>query len=269
MWKCDSSNRSALCIHAYYPDILADILDRIHNSDDKEERIFDYIYITTTPEKSKECQAIATSILGDHGGISVHSFENRGRDIRPFLGILETCIREEIGIICKVHTKKSLHRIDGDAWRNEIYDNLLSKASMRKAKRYLNGPCNPNGLGLLAPKDHILNMGVYWGSNEYKVLGIASDLGISPQEAIKGLFPGGSMYWARTGALLPLLGVINIDEFEKETGQTDGTLAHATERAFGLSATKAGYEMGEIDSDGVIRFAAEIARRKELFEYNG
>ena len=44
--------------------------------------------------------------------------DNRGRDIRPFIKVLSSIYSEGFGNICKLHTKKSLHREDGQNWRN-------------------------------------------------------------------------------------------------------------------------------------------------------
>ena len=55
-------------------------------------------------------------------------------------------------------------------------------------------------------------------------------------------FPAGSMFWARGAALRPLLDLgLSFDDFPAETGQTDGTLAHAIERLFLHSCERAGY----------------------------
>ena len=50
------------------------------------------------------------------------------------------------------------------------------------------------------------------------------------------------MFWARSAALVPLLELdLTFEDFPAETGQTDGTLAHAIERLYLYSCERAGY----------------------------
>ena len=50
------------------------------------------------------------------------------------------------------------------------------------------------------------------------------------------------MFWLRPAALRLLLDAhLEVAEFEAEAGQLDGTLAHAIERVFSLSASAGGF----------------------------
>ncbi len=50
------------------------------------------------------------------------------------------------------------------------------------------------------------------------------------------------MFWLRPAALRLLLDAhLEVAEFETEAGQLDGTLAHAVERVFSLSASAGGF----------------------------
>jgi GT2 family glycosyltransferase len=56
-------------------------------------------------------------------------------------------------------------------------------------------------------------------------------------------FPSGSMFWARTAALKPLLGIgLKTEAFDAESNQTDATLAHAVERIFFHVCEHAGFD---------------------------
>jgi len=267
LWRCSNSDTAALCIHSFYPEILDDML-RYVSLQGVAEKVFSRLIVTTTVDKLAETEKIAHESCFGADCIDIIAVENRGRDIRPFLQVLEYCAQLGIGIACKVHTKKSTHRVDGDKWRHDIITALLGKEATKSAPKLLcsaqsNGSC----LGLIAPKNHLLPMGHYWGSNEINVLKLCSRMGLNVERVINSHFPAGSMYWLRVDALLPLLASVSIDEFEAETGQTDGTLAHAFERAIGPCVENTGYEMAEISSDGSVATGGVDLKSGNYFTY--
>ncbi len=63
-------------------------------------------------------------------------------------------------------------------------------------------------------------------------------------------FVAGSIFWFKPRVLQLLNRMpIDIQEFEGEPAQKDGTLAHAFERFFGLLAQQEGFEIAEINSN--------------------
>jgi lipopolysaccharide biosynthesis protein len=60
-------------------------------------------------------------------------------------------------------------------------------------------------------------------------------------------FPSGSMFWARSMALGPLLDLgLSFEDFPPEQGQTDCTLAHTIERLYAIACERAGYRWAKI-----------------------
>ena len=58
------------------------------------------------------------------------------------------------------------------------------------------------------------------------------------------------MFWARVKAIEPLLKLgMKTSDFEEETGQIDGTLAHSIERSLCFIAEKEGYLSAPISSN--------------------
>ena len=50
---------------------------------------------------------------------------NRGRDVLAFLQWLGVAPQQRIEVVCKIHTKRSPHLPQGDAWRRDMLDKLL------------------------------------------------------------------------------------------------------------------------------------------------
>lgn len=54
------------------------------------------------------------------------------------------------------------------------------------------------------------------------------------------LFIGGTMFWFKPSLIYPLVNIIELDDFENELNQQDGTLAHVIERLFCVQVNNAG-----------------------------
>lgn len=223
-------------IHAWHPELLPEILRAVEESGVK----FRFI-VTTASEKAR-----AVSALVSRAGIEAEllTFENRGRDILPFLGALQWAARDESDlVILKLHTKQSEHLDNGDLWRREMIDSLLAQGQATAA---LDAFEKDPDLGILAPPGHLLDLENYWGGNRQIICHLAGLLGI-PQPGGNARFVSGSMFWARLAALEPLLeSTLDLWNFESEKGQLDGTAAHAIERMFAVCAEHAGYRVMQI-----------------------
>ena len=58
------------------------------------------------------------------------------------------------------------------------------------------------------------------------------------------------MFYIRKQALFPLLNLnLKSIDFEEETGQLDGTLAHSVERAFAISTFASGFKLVDTSFD--------------------
>lgn len=183
--------------------------------------------------------------------------ENRGRDVRPFLQCLALVDRLGYACACKIHSKKSPHRPDGDAWRDAMVTDLLG--SMATAMNCLTQLQQQPDLGLLAPTGAltpIVQPGKHhsnrpWLDRLQPSLSLRSGTPASV-DSIDRVFPAGTMFWFKTIALRGLLGHPNFDEstFEPELGQLDGTLAHALERLMAVQVQHAGLRVAEVRQSG-------------------
>ena len=188
--------------------------------------------------------------LGLDAEISV--FENRGRDILPFLHVANQLLDEGVTTVLKLHSKRSTHRKDGEIWRRELLDKLLAP---ERASHILAAFSADATLGLIHAEGHLQPLDYYWGANQSNVDYLTRRLGISAPQIEHDSFVAGSMFWLRPAALRLLLDAhLEVTEFDAETGQLDGTLAHAIERVFSLAAAAAGFKTASAAS--VIGLAA-------------
>ncbi len=223
----DTKKSVAVVIHSFYETILDEILGYLDNINTIPLKL----YVTTpinlfgaTRRKLKQHKHSAY----------VLPVSNRGRDILPFIKIMPEVVKGGHDLLIKVHTKKSIHREDGDLWRKDVFEKLLNEHSLKENIEYL---ANHPEIGILGPADHIVPMDLYMGSNTARVAKLAARMGIDSGTLQKLNFVAGSMFTARIKAIAPLLNIaLSETDYEAETGQIDGTLAHAMERLFSVSA---------------------------------
>lgn len=227
-----------LIIHAYYPELLPEIFEYLRHW------TLPYRALITVPndgEKHTQAQQLIAQHL-PNATIELIPQPNRGRDILPFLQTLGRLDHND-QLILKIHTKKSLHRSDGDVWRHDLYQKLLAPAQVEAIWHAFQ---STPALGLVAPQGHLLGMSTYWGSNERRVKALLKQITPTDHNLNNEIFSAGSMFYIRRAALAALT-TLNLQpqDFEEEFGQTDGTLAHAIERLFVIAAWQNGYHTAD------------------------
>ena len=224
---------ACVVIHAWYVEALDELLSAPVLADPAIRLI-----VTTSPDRERAVRA-ALAARDRHAEVEV--FENRGRDILPFLHVAGRLLDEGEEIVLKLHTKRSVHLDDGHLWREELLQRLAS-ASRHEAIR--NAFATDVKLGLVAPEGHLLAVQSYLGANRPHVDYLHTRLGLRRPLGGETTFPSGSMFWARLEALRPLLDAhVDTWEFEGEAGQIDGTFAHAVERMFAACVEDAGFRV--------------------------
>jgi len=233
------NQRLAIIIHAFYIDVFEEIISYLKNVYTEFK-----LFVTCTKENEAKVRSL---IEKNEFSYFILTLENRGRDIRPFMKIIDFAISENYSILLKIHTKKSKHRLDGKVWRKDIYQKLLSGCTIRNSMQKFELDAD---VGMIGPKGHIVPMSYYLGSNKEYLTQISLRMGIYLEDMMRETFVAGSMFFARTKAILPLLNIsIDDNEYKDEDGQVDGTLAHAIERAFSLSVKAANMKL--IDTSGL------------------
>ena len=238
----------ALHAHIFYPDLASELAKVLANF----PAPFDLLI--STPDAHNE-ESLRKQFQGIQHlqKLQILITPNRGRDIAPLLyGFGKELLNYDY--FAHVHTKKSSATNDiGNAWRQYLVQGLLDSSQDRSLK-ILN---LLEDYGLVYPQKFpfIDVHNCQWGEN----LKTASNLCESMQIPVPlpGYieFPAGSMFWAKTAALKPLLEhSFTIDDFETENGQTDGTIMHAIERSLTHIAISQGYPVALLKYPSTISY---------------
>ena len=219
---------TALLAHVYYPDLWPEIVKVWHALPAGSP------LLVTTPRGSGEQIRI---LGGNNPLIEIYESENRGRDIAPFLTVLNAGRLDRFDAVLKIHTKKSPHLRQGNLRRRVFYTALAGHpGNVRRILRQFSDP----KVGLVGPTSFFRTRHYYWMNNKAHVENLCHRM--EPKAPIHLGFFEGSMFWVRPKALAPLRTLdLQPGEFDDEEGQLDGTLHHAIERIFTLSALAVGY----------------------------
>ncbi|OYX83839.1 MAG: hypothetical protein B7Y75_05020 [Azorhizobium sp. 35-67-5] len=229
---------SAACvtvIHAFYPDLLERLLDGLD--------LAAPLYVTVPPEG----EAAVREILGRLAPTAqVRVYENRGRDVRPFLLLLPELQAEGFSVVLKLHTKRSPHHAGrGADWLAQLSAPL---SRLQREGGLLPAFAEHDDLGMLGAAGHVLDGATYAGvaGNRAWIRRLCRHLDLPDLPADYG-YVAGTMFAARLTLFAPLVGRSEVLEwFEPDMGLTDGTLAHAFERLFGGLAALAGQTIGTV-----------------------
>ncbi|MEH6719914.1 MAG: rhamnan synthesis F family protein [Aurantimonas endophytica] len=225
---------AAAVIHAYYPDLVPEILRYIRNVPFPID-----LFISTDTEEKKA--VIEKALEGwVSGSAEVRVFPNRGRDIAPkIVGFADVYDRYEF--VVHLHSKASLHDAKLAPWRRYLYETLLGSPAI--VASVMEAFDKQPSIGLAAPQHYdYIRRWLGWENNFAQARRVAARMGVSlsPEQALD--FPSGSMFWARSAALKPILDMnLSFADFPDEADQTDGTLAHVIERLYFYAAESAGF----------------------------
>tara|TARA_R110002111_G_scaffold262694_1_gene340157 strand:- start:87394 stop:90603 length:3210 start_codon:yes stop_codon:yes gene_type:complete len=211
-------NDFAVVLHVHYDELWPEISQNLSCFEDIG---FD-LFVTVTSKKP------VAQILAEFPDADIDVVENRGRDILPFIRTMKRI--ESLGYIavCKLHSKRTIYRQDGDQMRQELLGSLVgSKEIVSEITRKFK---EDEELGLVVPENYLMPHNDYnMASNHELVLQTADLLGM---KFVMDTFPAGSMYWVRPEAIKGLL-KLDSSNFGVERGLADGTLPHAVERLIG------------------------------------
>lgn len=233
-----SSGRLATVLHLYYLDLWSEISEALSRLPPHTE-----IFITTT---DNQIQAVRECVLRDFPNAKIYGYPNRGRDLGPLLELMKVQRLEDFDLVLKIHTKKSLHLQSkvkdlGKFWRSKLLNQLIPSWGIADVIGFFDR--QPH-VGMAGPAEYLLpvnaafyNQGtIRWFERLLQKLG-------SPVNIDLESFFAGTMFWAR-GQVFGALRSLGLQQTDNETesGQTDGTLAHALERLFPVLAKNVGLQ---------------------------
>ncbi len=223
-------NNVAVILHLHYLDMWEEIAGYLSNFG---EYGFD-LYISVTETSNQ----IVDKILKKYPSATIFLFENRGRDIYPFIRILKKIIDLDYTAVCKIHSKKSLYREDGSKIKDDLFGALLG--NNEKVDEIIALFDTDKKLGLVVPEKYNIphtrkNM------KYHKKLVVALDK-LLQVEFEESFFPAGSMYWFKPEALKELC-LVESKHIPLEDGWSDGTIMHTIERYIGVLVKNNDYKV--------------------------
>ena len=220
--------KMAVFVHLFYPDLWDGICKKLKNINEP----FDLFVSVQSIHRDINIEKIGKH----HKNTNIIIVPNRGRDVLPFLMILQRIRKyKKYDYLLKIHTKKSKHRDDGEEWFSELLNGLIPDDTTSIMKTLTKGDT-----GAIGPSEQLVSLKRHMGSNKNNIGKILKMF--CEKDFIKKVlhhtekypFFGGTMFWCRMDLLEPLLDAyLTPSDFQSEQGQVDGTTAHAIERILG------------------------------------
>lgn len=236
--------RVAVHAHMYYADLANEFAQYLRLIPCP----FD-LYVSTADEEGRRAVAAAFNVIPNAGKVDVRVVPNVGRDIAPLVVEFGPDLAK-YDVVAHIQTKKSLYNNGStDGWRESILQALFYNPS--RIAFYLKN-LQMGRYGIIYPQcfHNLPYVANTWLANGGLAKRWAPRFGVDKIPDGYFDFPVGSMFWARTDAIRPLLEAgIAWSDFPPEKKQTDGTLAHCIERMLGVVPTSRQYLHGVIPDE--------------------
>lgn len=223
----------AVLLHIYYADFWAEIAPTL------SAQLFEFdLYVTLTDGPGTA--DLPARITAAFPQAQIWFLPNHGRDIFPFVHLLNAGLFAPYTALCKIHSKKSPHRPDGEDWRRALIGGVLGAPETTQA-RLEHFKTDPN-IGFWVSNGQIYEGDTWWGDNRMRTHELMKRAGITPPPDLR--FPAGSIYWVKPAILTRLAALdLKAGDFEPEQALVDGTTAHAVERLLGAIAQDSALEI--------------------------
>lgn len=237
------SGKIAVQVHMFYTETLGETIENLN----KIPYPFDCFVSTDTQEKAGYIRAELENKC-KCSRVVVELFENRGRDVAPFLAQMHDRI-DDYDYVCHIHSKRTVTGDHGNDWRRYTFKHLFGN------ERYLRSVFDlfskDDNLGLLFPETFPpIEYQAEWGGNLTNCTELMESLDIETPLPQNPVFPVGNMFWARSEAIRPLFKLnLKAKDFPEEMRQTNATIAHCIERCWVYIAAEYGFGYKKIFND--------------------
>jgi lipopolysaccharide biosynthesis protein len=231
---CSSPARPpCVVIHAWNADSLGDIARALRHCGMQPR-----VIITTSPAHEQAVRASAANLSVE---ADIEVFDDRGRDVLPFLHVANRLLDEGDGIVLKLQTPRFAHRRDDEGRHREDVAALLSNGRVESIVDALQRESGP---GLVMADRFLAADDTQWIAHDALAAYLCRRMGVNPsrERAVEG-----SMFWARLEALRPLLDAhLELWEFEDGSEQEGASMVDAIERCLPLIVASAGHTLKKI-----------------------
>ena len=234
--KGTNESRIAVQIHLFYTELIDTLIAYTNHI----PYLFDLYISTNTLEKKKIIEReFAKKSQAHH--IVVEVFENKGRDVAPFI-MQMTPLIEKYDYLLHLHSKCSFHDDFGNQWRQLLLNSLLYSEGHVSA--IMDQFEKNTRLGMVHQRTfYHVKPSLGWKGNKTLSIKYMQRMGLSDELPRNPIFPAGNMFWARTDAIIQAFQCgICMQDFPAEAAQLDGTFAHCIERCWGHIAKQNGFE---------------------------
>ncbi|QND57835.1 rhamnan synthesis F family protein [Mesorhizobium huakuii] len=225
----------AVALHLHYVDLWPEFEALLEAID----RPFHLILTLTRPDT-----ALAARVQAKFRDVEIVVYDNRGRDVGPFIQLLREGRLDPFDLICKLHGKKSgpsgPRMVLGEIWRQASAFDLIGSRDVvdRIIAEFERSPDTQIiGSRRFRLPNEWKGEKAAWGENRAMVLNLLATMGMPSSSRLD--FFAGTMFWVRRSALEPLMRLdLPLAAFPEEASQHDGTLQHALERVLGMICTE-------------------------------
>ena len=228
----------AAVIHIYYPELWPELDAQLQASGLPLDR-----FITIT-DLGPEARDLRQDIEARYPNDQIWLMPNHGRDVFPWVALINAGVLNPYQAVCKLHTKRSPHLRDGALWRRQLLEGLLpSEHSQGLVEAFI----QDSTLALLVTANQHLKGPKWWGANQVRATELLARASIHPDPNALN-FAAGSMFWVKPSLIESIQRLhLSVEDFEPEMGGTDGSTAHAFERVLGYLADHQGQGIGHAE----------------------